>query len=290
MKTSVQHVKIVKVDGTVSEQPDLLAVEEPLEIRLGYGPAGGREQKSISVTMRTPGHDFELVLGFLFTEGIIQGYEAVESISHCQDLGRQQNKENVVRVELRQDVQVDIQRLKRNFYTSSSCGVCGKTSIDAIEAICPHPLSHEFSVTEEVIHQAPAALGKAQLVFQHTGGLHAAGMFDRNGRLLLWREDVGRHNALDKLIGACLTSYQLPLKHVFVLLSGRVSFELVQKALMAGIPMLTAVGAPSNLAVSLARQFDMTLLGFVRDRRFNIYHGSHSVILQESAQRESPRG
>jgi FdhD protein len=287
MKSSVQHVKIVRVDGAATGQPDLLAVEEPLEIRLGYGPAGHRQQRSISVTMRTPGHDFELVLGFLFTEGIIQDYEAVASIHYCENLGRQQKeeeKENVVRVELKAGVQVDIEGLQRNFYTSSSCGVCGKSSIAALQAICPYPAAHPFSVAEEVIHQAPEALRKAQLVFQYTGGLHAAGLFDPTGKLLLWREDVGRHNAMDKLIGACLMDRELPLKNVFVLLSGRVSFELVQKALMAGLSMLAAVGAPSSLALNLAREYDITLLGFVRDGRFNIYHGSQRLLLRENSQ------
>lgn len=279
----MQQVNIMKVGEATSEQPDLLAVEEPLEIRLGFGPAKAREQRAISVTMRTPGHDFELALGFLFTEGIIQDNEAVDSIHYCQDLGRQQNKENVLRVELRPDVPVDLQRLQRNFYTSSSCGVCGKASIEAIETICRHPIAHKDSITEEVIHQAPDTLLNAQLVFQYTGGLHAAGLFDQGGKLLLWREDVGRHNALDKLIGACLAAQQLPLQNTFVLLSGRLSFELVQKALMAGLPVLAAVGAPSHLAVSLAQEFDMTLLGFVREQRFNIYSGAHRIMLKENA-------
>lgn len=256
-----------------------------MEIRLGFGPAAAREQRAISVTMRTPGHDFELALGFLFTEGIIQQYDSVDSIHYCQDLGRQQNGENILRVELRPEVPVDLQRLQRNFYTSSSCGLCGKASIEAIETICPHPIGPQGAINEAVIHQAPDILLKAQLVFQHTGGLHAAGLFDQQGRLLLWREDVGRHNALDKLIGACLTAQQLPLQNTFVLLSGRLSFELVQKALMAGLPVLAAVGAPSHLAVNLAREFDMTLLGFVREQRFNIYSGAERIIRKENAQK-----
>lgn len=277
MKTSVQQAKIVKVNGAATEQLDLLAVEEPLEIRLGYGPANDRQQRKISVTMRTPGHDFELVLGFLFTEGIIRGYEEIAGIHYCQDLGKQQTKENVVRVELSADATVDLQKLQRNFYTTSSCGVCGKASIEAIEAICPPQIATEYTIAKSVIHQAPATLLQAQLVFKHTGGLHAAGLFDPSGKLLLWREDVGRHNALDKLIGACLIQHQLPLQNSFVLLSGRISFELVQKGLMAGLSMIAAVGAPSSLAVSLARQYDMTLIGFVRNQKFNIYSGSHRV-------------
>lgn len=284
MKTSVQQEKILKVGRGSSKELDLLAVEEPLEIRLGYGPGRDRQQSKISVTMRTPGHDFELVLGFLFTEGIIGCYEEVAGIHYCQGLGQQQNKENIVRVELRPDVPVDFHRLQRNFYTTSSCGVCGKTSIEALEVICPHPKANHLTISEEVIHNAPAVLRKAQLVFRFTGGLHAAGLFDQEGQLLLWREDVGRHNALDKLIGACMTQHKLPLENVFVLLSGRVSFELVQKGLMGGIAMIAAIGAPSSLAVSLARQFNMSLLGFVRNQSFNIYSGAHRVKFKEDLQ------
>lgn len=287
MNTSVQQVKLIKVGEAASEQSDLLAVEEPLEIRLGYGPVDDRQQKAISVTMRTPGHDFELALGFLFTEGIIHYYDSIDSIHYCRDLGRQQDKENVVRVELKAAIQPDLQRLQRNFYTSSSCGVCGKASIEAIETICPRLTGQPCRVAAEAIHQAPEALLKAQLVFQYTGGLHAAGLFDSEGALLLWREDVGRHNALDKLIGACLTARQLPLQNSFVLLSGRLSFELVQKALMAGIPILAAVGAPSHLAVNLARDFGMTLMGFVREQRFNIYSGAHRILHKENTQEHS---
>lgn len=284
MKTSVQQAKIVKVNGAATERLDLLAVEEPLEIRLGHGPAGNRQQIQLSVTMRTPGHDFELVLGFLFTEGIIHRYEEVAGIHYCQDLEQQQTKENVVRVELSADARPDLKRLQRNFYTTSSCGVCGKSSIEAIEAICPPLTAEHFTIAEELIHQAPEALLQAQLVFKHTGGLHAAGLFDPSGKLLLWREDVGRHNALDKLIGAGLAQDRLPLQNRFVLLSGRLSFELVQKGLMAGLSVMAAVGAPSSLAVSLALQYNMTLLGFVRDKKFNIYSGNQRVVLKGSSE------
>ena len=164
MKTSVQQAKIVKVDGAASEELDLLAVEEPLEMRLGYGPTSSRQQSNISVTMRTPGHDFELVLGFLFSEGIIHHYEEVESIKYCQDLG-QQTEENVVRVELSPGVLVDLQKLQRNFYTTSSCGLCGKTSIEAIEAACPHPLHDQLKIAKTIVHQAPDLLRQAQMVF-----------------------------------------------------------------------------------------------------------------------------
>ncbi len=284
MNNSVQHTSIVKVGDTIDEEDDLLAVEEPLEIRLGYGPVSARCQQSISVTMRTPGHDFELALGFLFAEGIIRNYEEVVSIKYCQNTDTTDAKENIVRVELLPNIPVDMQKLQRNFYSTSSCGVCGKASIEALDTHClPLPMDN-FCIDAEVIHQAPAKLRKAQLVFTYTGGLHAAGLFDRQGKLLLWREDVGRHNALDKLLGASLAADNIPLSQSFLLLSGRVSFELVQKALMGGISLIAAVGAPSSLAVQLAQEYDITLLGFVRDQRFNIYSGSHRVALQEKLQ------
>jgi FdhD protein len=268
------HVRPVEVttiaQGEREVRPDLLATEEPLEIRIGYGPMGNRHQQSLSVTMRTPGHDFELAVGFLFTEGIIQSYQQVESIKYCEDVGRAEEKDNVVRVELKPDVEIDFKKLQRNFYTTSSCGVCGKSSISAVTQRCPViPVS--WRATPEVIHSLPGALLNAQHVFEHTGGLHASGLFTREGKLQLLREDIGRHNALDKVIGAMLVKNEIPLTHFILLVSGRASFELVQKAAMAGIPVLAAVGAPSSLAVQLAADCGITLLGFVRNNRFNVY-------------------
>lgn len=268
---SVRSSSIIQYSTTGrSTKPDLLALEEPLEIRIGYGDPGGRQQKSLSVTMRTPGHDFELAVGFLFTEGIIYSYQQVESIKYCEDVGRQEEKENVVRVELKPDVKFDFQKLQRNFYTTSSCGVCGKSSIEAVSQHCS-VIPITWKIQPEVIHQLPDTLRKAQQVFEYTGGLHASGLFTMDGKLDLLREDVGRHNALDKVIGAMLVKNQIPLHNAVLLVSGRASFELVQKAAMAGIPVLAAVGAPSSLAVQLASDCDMTLLGFVRDNRFNVY-------------------
>ncbi|MEK6477678.1 formate dehydrogenase accessory sulfurtransferase FdhD [Catalinimonas sp. 4WD22] len=284
MNNSVQHTRILKVGEVAYQQDDLLAVEEPMEIRLGYGPLRVRKQSSISVTMRTPGHDFELALGFLFSEGIIQNYEEVISIRYCRGENQQEAEENIVRIELSPDTQVDLQKLQRNFYTTSSCGVCGKASIEALDTLCTPLAKDDFSVEEKVIHQAPAKLRKAQLVFNYTGGLHAAGLFNKDGELLLWREDVGRHNALDKLLGASLAANKIPLKGSFLLLSGRVSFELVQKALMGGISMIAAVGAPSSLAVQLAQQYGITLMGFVRNQQFNIYSNSHRLSIKENLQ------
>jgi FdhD protein len=258
------------------EKPDLLAMEEPLEIRIGFGLMTDRQQKSLSVTMRTPGYDFELAIGFLFTEGIIQHIDQIESVKYCEDIGKQEEKGNVVRVELKPEVQIDFEKLQRHFYTSSSCGVCGKSSIESVKVLC-QPLGEGFSISASLIHQLPDTLRKAQAVFEYTGGLHAVGLFDKSGELILLREDVGRHNALDKAIGAMVIKKQVPLSDYALLVSGRASFELVQKAAVAGIPVLAAVGAPSSLAVALAKESGMTLLGFVRQERFNIYCGDQRI-------------
>jgi FdhD protein len=269
---------VCKVDrGRVSTQADVLAAEEPLEIRLGFGPAASRTHKSVSVTMRTPGNDFELAAGFLLTEGILQSSKQIEQIRHCGPRAPGGSR-NVVRVELHVEVYVEIDRLERHFYTTSSCGVCGKTSIEAVQVCRSHPSPKgEALFDPAVIHRAPPVLREAQAVFDQTGGLHAAALFDPEGRLLGLREDVGRHNAVDKLIGAQLLEGALPLTDRLLLVSGRASFELVQKAMMAGIPILAAVGAPSSLAVELARDRGMTLLGVVPDDRFNIYAGAARI-------------
>lgn len=274
----VTKAEIIKrTEEGVIRQPDLVAAEEPLEIRIGFGRRGKRQQRSISVTMRTPGHDFELALGFLFTEGIISSYEQVVSIKYCEDAGRQQEN-NIVRIELGEEVNIDFKKMERHFYTSSSCGVCSKSSIDAVRVNCP-VLQSQLKLQEKWLHDAPETLRKEQQVFEYTGGLHAAGLFDKYGKLIMMREDVGRHNALDKLIGAALVKGWILLSDYFVLVSGRASFELVQKSIVAGIPVLAAVGAPSSLAVELAKEVNMTLVGFVRNRSFNIYCGAERLIL-----------
>lgn len=279
-RKSVDKAEIIKrTSGSSRAVTDLVAVEEPLEIRLGYGMAGQREQKSISVTMRTPGHDFELVVGFLFTEGIISSYEQITAIKYCHNVGRQE-EDNVVRVELDADVPVELKKMERHFYTSSSCGVCSKSSIEAVRVNCP-VINSNLQVAEQVLNEAPVQLRKAQSIFEHTGGLHASGIFNAQGNLVIMREDVGRHNALDKLIGAALAKKMIPLSDYFVLVSGRASFELVQKSLVAGIPMMAAVGAPSSMAVTLANDFNMTLLGFVKEVGFNIYCGEERLILKD---------
>ena len=257
---------------------DRLAIEEPLEIRLGFVHEGKRERRSVAITMRTPGHDAELAVGFLFTEGIVQARAQVADVRPCGLPAPGTALRNTLRVELAPDVDVDWQRLERHFYTTSSCGVCGKTSLDALHvAVCPVPAQDGFRVAASAIHALPAALRAAQDVFDRTGGLHAAALFAPSGELVALREDVGRHNALDKLIGASFLAGQTPLSEHIVLLSGRASFELVQKAVVTGVPILAAVGAPSSLAVELAHKFGLTLLGFVRDNRFNVYTGAHRI-------------
>jgi FdhD protein len=251
---------------------DAVATEEPLEIRLGYcTPDGERRERSISVTMRTPGKDLELAVGFLFTEGIVRGRGDVQSVGPCGPPAAN-GLVNVVRVELAPSVAVDLDRLERHFYTSSSCGVCGKSSLEAVAVQSRydlHAIGGEFS--RAVLGALPAALRTQQAVFEQTGGLHASGLFDADGRIVLVREDVGRHNALDKLIGNRLMDDTLPLTRFGIVVSGRASFELMQKAMMAGCPLLAAVGAPSSLAIELAEEFGVTLIGFLKEDRFNIY-------------------
>jgi FdhD protein len=282
---SVVQLPVHRISGVI-DRPDLdaLAVEEPLEIRLAYHQDGAIQQKSISITMRTPGHDFELAAGFLLTEGIIHSREELAGVRHCGPPVGPLRLRNVVRVELRPEVVVDLERLQRHFYTSSSCGVCGKTSIAALEVPDARLLVEEGpTLAAEILHRLPDELREAQDVFDRTGGLHAAGLFDIAGRFELLREDVGRHNAVDKLIGSHLLAGRLPLAKQVLLVSGRASFELVQKAILAGIPIMAAVGAPSSLAVELADRYRMTLIGFLRNGRFNVYCGGRRIAGLEPA-------
>jgi FdhD protein len=270
---STSELQIIKINnGEVSTESDMLACEVPLEIRLTYGNAGNRITKSISVTMRTPGNDTELAVGFLFTEGIIHARNEVKKV-HA-------HEENIIEVELTESFQPALEKLSRNFYTTSSCGVCGKTSIDAVKILTP-ALSHtdDFIVTSELLFSLPSLLRKTQHVFEQTGGLHASAIFDTEGNLEIVREDVGRHNALDKVVGSAFLEGSLPFSNRILLLSGRASFELIQKAAMAGITMVAAVGAPSTLAVELAMESGITLVGFLRENRFNIYSGERRVAV-----------
>lgn len=277
---SIAGAGIIPVqDGRASAaSTDAIAVEEPLEIRIGHPTSGRWITTSLSVTMRTPGHDFELAAGFLFSEGIIRSGNDIAAI---QQVGPPTS--NVVRVDLGPDVQLDLGRLERHFYTTSSCGVCGKSSLEALSSQpSQFPPRDSPLIAASLIHHLPQIARRSQSVFEQTGGLHAACLFDPAGRLLLLREDVGRHNAVDKLIGHQLLKGEVPLFEQLLFLSGRASFELMQKALMAGIPIVAAVGAPSSLAVDLAREYELTLLGFVRDHRFNVYSGNWRIKYETS--------
>lgn len=262
-----------------TEVVDSLAIEEPMETRLIYHSAGERKRKTIAITMRTPGNDVELALGFLFSEGIISGRRDFRVASHFGPVS-DEGMRNAVHVELHERVTVDLQGLERNFYTTSSCGVCGKTSIAALDTPwCARPRDGHPRVSAALIHRLPESLRSAQAVFESTGGLHAAALFDTSGQLRCLREDVGRHNALDKLIGRQLLDDRLPADQDLLVLSGRSSFELMQKAARAAIPIVVAIGAPSSLAVKLARQRGITLVGFARTNRFNIYSAPSRIEL-----------
>ena len=278
---SIKRIPVIKISGDTDEKTsDALAIEEPLEIRLEYGPAHNRKVQNVSVTMRTPGNDAELAAGFLFTEGIVKNIEDIITIEHC-FIACAENKENVIQVKLADGIMPNLRNTERNFYTTSSCGVCGKGSIAAIRTVSAftNQKDDQLTISHELLYQLPGILQQHQEVFADTGGLHASALFSANGELLLVREDVGRHNALDKLIGAALNKNWLPLNRQILLLSGRASFELVQKAAMAGINIIASVGAPSSLAVELAQEFNITLAGFLRGRRFNIYTAAYRILL-----------
>jgi FdhD protein len=272
MRRSSTSVRIVAVNaGIAGERPDTLATEEPMEIRAA-GP--DQELQPVAVTMRTPGGDFELAVGFLFTEGLIRP-DDVKRVAYCDDLPGEDQRYNVVSVRLERPF--DGERLQRNFYATSSCGICGKASLDDIEVRC-EPVGAGPSVAADVLATLPDTLRSEQRLFDRTGGLHAAGLFTAEGELVSIREDVGRHNAVDKVIGEQLLAGHLPLAGHILQVSGRVSFEIVQKAAVAGIPIVSAVSAPTSLAVEAGERFGMTVVGFVRDGRLNVYSGSARVI------------
>src|SRR5689334_10781875 len=270
MTESVTRIDVERVDQAgLSMTSDLVAVEEPLEIRVSRD---GALPATVAVTMRTPGDDGDLAIGYLFTEGIIRRREEVAGLHPC--------RAGAIRVELASGVGTDLSRLERHSFTSSSCGACGKTSTDALRATPAWPLpARDPIIGAGLVHALPSLLREAQVLFAATGGLHASALYDLDARLIVLREDVGRHNALDKVIGAELVAGMLPAHERILIVSGRVSFELVQKALMAGIPVVAAIGAPSSLAVELAREAGMTLLGFVRSERFNCYSGGYRLSL-----------
>lgn len=267
-----QPIAVTKIRGDLRETlDDRVATEEPLEIRLGYEQGGERRTQSISITMRTPGDDADLALGFLFSEGILRSLDDLAIVKPC-------TGDNTIRVELEAGVAVDLDRLQRHFYTASSCGVCGKASLDALHLLGADRLP---AITGQfpgaAIVDFPERLRAAQATFDETGGLHAAAIFDTQGELIVVREDVGRHNAVDKVIGVLLTEGHLPARDFGLMVSGRASFELMQKTLVAGMPLLAAVSAPSSLAVELAREFNVTLVGFLRGQNFNIYAGEERI-------------
>jgi len=264
---------------------DLVAIEEPLEIRIGFRGADGRDEKSVSITMRTPGNDEELAVGFLFTEGLLgSAAEVVEVWHRSPPVPGDADLRNVIRVDLVDEASIDFARLERHFYTTSSCGVCGKASLEALNTQSRYSdvlLQSDFSIATADIMNLTQKLMSEQKVFGQTGGLHASGLFDASGNIHIVREDVGRHNAMDKLIGRLFLDGGLPATDHGVLVSGRTSFELVQKVAMAGVPMLAAVGAPSSLAIDVAREFGITLIGFLRDGRFNVYSADQRIRTQE---------
>lgn len=253
---------------------DQLTVEEPLEIKIGFGKGVARQQRSLSVTMRTPGDDFNLARGFLFTEGLIGSTADILNMRYVGAQLDETAQENVLLVDLQPDLEFDFNQLNRHFYTSSSCGVCGKASIEMVETTSCFLLpKNEPQVATDTLTELPHQLRRAQATFAQTGGIHAVGLFHASGKLHSVAEDVGRHNAMDKLVGKALKNEQLPLSQFIILVSGRASFELTQKAIMAGVPVLAAVGAPSTLAIDLADENGMTLIGFLKNQSFNVYCG-----------------
>ena len=272
MSLNVFHKKIIKVSKDSKKSiEDQIAVESPMEIRVKQQLKNGPLQKRLAVTMRTPGNDLDLIRGFLFTEGIIQGKDELLNIK---SLG-----EDVYEAELSSSVVLNLENIDRNFFVSSSCGVCGKASKENIETESPFlPWASDFKIKTTAIKALKTVLSKAQSLFDQTGGVHAVALISDAGELKMVQEDVGRHNAMDKLIGKALLELELPISKYLVLVSGRASFELVQKAGMAGIPMMVAIGAPSSLAIETAESIGMTLVGFLKDSGFNIYCGEKRIL------------
>jgi len=275
-RIGTRSVRVKRNNVSKPTDEDYVAIEEPLEIRLGYGPIEKRQEHSLSITMRTPGNDRELGVGFLLTEGLITHPDEVAWVTHCSNTvapgGTTSNQQNVLRVELDEDVVVDLESLQRHFYTTSSCGVCGKASLEALETQGQFKIEkNAFNVSGQNIRALPEKLAALQQNFSSTGGIHAAASFDQHGEIQQVFEDVGRHNALDKLIGHYTLQSRLPMNNLGIIVSGRVSFELVQKIMMAGCPLIAAIGAPSSLAIDAAENFNIDLIGFLKAERFNQY-------------------
>ncbi len=279
---SAAEVPVVRVGKQSRTEPvDFLASEEPLEIRIGFIQNGRSASRSISVTMRTPGSDFELAIGFLFSEGVVKNKSDIINICHCGRPDPNSGLNNAILIELASGVSIPFNQLERHITTNSSCGVCGKTSLQAVELSGCRLLPEDtLQISDLLLRKLPARLREKQSVFRQTGGLHASALIDKAGKLVDLQEDVGRHNALDKLIGRCLMREFLPIHDKLLLVSGRISFELVQKAIMAGAPIIAAIGAPSSLAVQLAVRYRMTLVGFLSEERFNIYSCPERIHLE----------
>ena len=273
--------KVLKFKKSKFENTDdLISIEEPLEISLKYKNQNKWETRNLSITMRTPGHDDDLVRGFLFNEQIIKNINEIDKIESIGNKVGQYNIQNKILITLNNSKNINISKIKRDFLTNSSCGVCGKSSLDALEIIKKEKTSNsEPKLSKEVIIQSPSILRQNQSEFSKTGGIHASGLFSSDGNLVSLREDVGRHNALDKMIGHALNKNQIQSKNQFITCSGRLNFELVQKVLMTNIGLMIGVGAPTSLAIDLANRFDMTLIGFVKEDSFNIYTNNQKVIL-----------
>jgi FdhD protein len=280
MSVSSLEINITKMVGDSADAlADHVAIEEPLEIRLGYSTPEGRTASSISITMRTPGNDAELACGFLFSESIIQDAGDISKVEHSGPAAPDTGNHNIIRVDLAPNVSVDLGRLQRHFYTTSSCGVCGKSSLDALRVTGAQVLTTDNTqFRREMLLAMPGLLRKQQETFSQTGGLHAAAAFDSQGEIVVAHEDVGRHNAVDKVVGTLLVNERLPANDLGLIVSGRASFELMQKTLVAGIPLLAAVSAPSSLAVQLANEFNVSLVGFLRGETFNIYSARDRII------------
>ena len=274
MPSSIRISLDRETGGVSNTVQDLVIVEEPMELQVTQGDS---LTQTISVTMRTPGQDFELALGYLLSEGVIRKAADVVDVRFCGPPSPDKGYQNVVQVELVTDLAFDLERLQRNFYTTSSCGVCGKTSIEAIDAPLSEPVESMFSISRDHLRALPEGLRSWQTEFQRTGGLHAAATVDVNGDIQRVREDVGRHNAVDKLIGSYIYETGEPLRDLGILLSGRAGFELVQKAAMASMPFIASIGPPSNLAIELADERNITLVGFLRKTGYNVY-SSHGAL------------
>ncbi len=276
IKYNISKLKNSKIE----ELKDFVSVEEPLEMRLKYKVNNKWEVQNISITMRTPGNDEDLLRGFLYNERIVENMNEIDSIEHIGDISGDYNLQNIIEATINKTDNLEIGKLKRNFVTNSSCGVCGKTSLDSIEVIKTNKMNLSYpQIKEEIILRSPKLLMNEQSEFAKTGGIHASALVDENGKVVTTREDVGRHNALDKLIGYTINNNILNPKKQFIACSGRLNFELVQKGLMTNIGVMAGVGAPTSLAIDLAKRFDMTLLGFVKENSFNIYSNKNRIVL-----------